>query len=199
MLLMKIKKIIKNFFGTENDILLKFSLSCFFTGILFMIFAFLFQNDTTQQPTKTFTYISGILFAIWLISIENENSIKETIKELFRLIFSFVVLILALDFCLNQSIHFNGLKLISYSLLSCIGILSCIFYLISKFIDILKLIKKIIIHLKNKLLNTEKQTPSKIKSLIENTTAFLLAISGLGVAIKAIIVPLINLVRNLPI
>lgn len=191
----KIKKIIKTVFGTENNILTKFSLSCFFTGILFFALSLYFQSDSTTQPTMTFTYISGTLLAIWLITIENNESAWEIIKELFRLIISFVVLILSLNFCLNQSTHLFGFKLIFFSILSCIGILLCLFYLISKFIDILKSIKIAIEHFKSKLFGSEKPTTSKIKSLIENITAFLVTIAGLGVAIKTIIEPLLNLIK----
>lgn len=191
----KIKKIIKTIFGTENYILLKFSLSCFFTGILFFALALYFQNDNTTQPTMTFTYISGILLAIWLITIENRDSAWEIIKELFRLIISFIFLIFSLNFCLNQSKHLIGFKLVFLSTLSCIFILLCLFYLISKFVDILKSIKLAVKHFKNKLFGSEKPTTSKIKSLIENITAFLVTIAGLGVAIKTIVEPLLNLIK----
>lgn len=191
----KIKKIIKTIFGTENYILLKFSLSCFFTGILFFTLALFFQNDNTTQPTMTFTYISGILLAIWLITIESRDSIWEIIKELLRLIISFSILIFSLNFCLNQSIYLVGFKLVFLSTLSCIGILLCLFYLISKFVDILKSLKLAIEHFKNKLFGSEKPTTSKIKSLIENITAFLVTIAGLGVAIKTIVEPLLNLIK----
>lgn len=145
----------------------------------------------------TFTYISGILLAIWIITIESRDSAWEIIKELFRLIISFVLLILSLNFCLNQSIYLVGFKLIFLSILSCIGILLCLFYLISKFVDILKSLKLAIDHFKNKLFGSEKPTTSKIKSLIENITAFLVTIAGLGVAIKTIVEPLLNLIKVL--
>ncbi len=191
----KIKKIIKDIFGTENNILTKFSLSCFFTGILFFGLSLYFQNDSTTQPTMTFTYISGVLLAIWLITIENRDSALEIIKEFFRLIIAFIILIYALDFCLNQSIHLIGFKLVFFSTLSCIGILVCLFYLISKFVDILKSLKLAIERFKNKLFGSERPTTSKIKSLIENITAFLVTIAGLGVAIKTIVEPLLNLIK----
>lgn len=191
----KIKEIIKIVFGTENNILLKFSLSCFFTGILFFILALFFRNENKMQQSMAFTHISGVLLAIWLISIETKKSAWEIMKELFRLIAAFFVLIFSLNFCLNQSINLTGFKLFFCSIFSCIGILMCFFYLISKFIDILKSIKKAIGHFKNKLFGSEKPTTSKIKSLIENITAFLVTVAGLGVAIKAIIEPLLNLIK----
>ena len=191
----KIKKIIKIIFGTENNILLKFSLSCFFTGILFFILAVYFQTDTNTQPSMTFTYISGILLAIWIISIENRTSIMEIIKELIRLIVSFVVLIFSLHFCLNQSKNLTGLALIFRSILACIFILICIFYLISKFIDIIKSMKKVFKYIKSKIFGSEQPTTSKIKSLIENLTTFLVTVAGLGVAIKTLVEPFFNLIK----
>lgn len=191
----KIKKMVKTIFGTENNILTKFSLSCFFTGILFFALSLYFQNDSTTQPTMTFSYISGTLLAIWLISIGDVKSIQEIFKEFFRLYVSFIGLFFSLDFCLNQSINFAGFKLAFCSILSSICILLCFFYFISKFIDILMSIKKIFVHFKNKLFGSAKPTTSKIKSLIENITAFLVTVAGLGVAIKTVVEPLIDLIK----
>ena len=123
----KIKKIVKTVFGTENNILTKFSLSCFFTGILFFALSLYFQNDSTAQPTMTFSYISGTLLAIWLISIGDIKSIQEIFKEFFRLYASFILLIFSLDFCLNQSINLTGFKLAFGSILSSICIFLCFF------------------------------------------------------------------------
>lgn len=191
----KIKKIVKIVFGTENNILSKFSLSCFFTGILFFALSLYFQNDSATQPTMTFSYISGTLLAIWLISIGDVKSIQETFKEFFRLFASFIGLIFSLNFCLNQSINLTGFKLVFGSILSSICIFLCFFYFISKFIDILMSIKKIFVHFKNKLFGSAKPTTSKIKSLIENITAFLVTVAGLGVAIKTVVEPLIDLIK----
>lgn len=189
----KIKKIIKELFGTEHNIILKFSLSCLFTGILFSMLALYFQNEFQQY--LTFTFISGILIAIWFVCLETKDSGWEVINEIVRLIVLFTVLFFSLNFCLNQSIEYNGFKLIFYTTLSCIGILFSSFYLISKFIDILKSIKRIIKYFKNKLLGSEKTMASKVKMLIENITAFLVAIAGLAVAIKALVEPLFNLIK----
>lgn len=38
-MLNKIKKSVRFLFGTENGILVKFSISCFMTGVLLLIFA----------------------------------------------------------------------------------------------------------------------------------------------------------------
>ncbi len=191
----KIKKIIKAVFGTENNILIKFSLSCFFTGILFFALSLYFQSDSTTQPTTTFSYISGVLLAIWLISIENRDSILEIFKEILRLAVSFIGLIFALDFCLNQSKNLIEFKLVFCSILYSVVILLCVFYLISKLIDILKSLKKVIGYFKNKLFDSTEPTTSKIKSLVENITAFLVALAGLGVAIKTIVEPIFNLIK----
>lgn len=72
----KIKALIKIIFGTQNNLFLKANLSCFFTGILFCIFAFMFQKEYPSQPTMLFTYISGILLGIWLITFETNGKLK---------------------------------------------------------------------------------------------------------------------------
>lgn len=193
----KIKKVLKYIFGTEDHTFLKFNLSCFITGMLFLILALAFEADNMpSQPTSVFIYISSTLFAIWIITTESIATAQEFFKELFRLFIFFIVFIFSLNFCLNQSITLNGFKLIFFSILSCIGIFFCLFYLISKIFDIIKSIKKFFVYVKQKLFNSVQPATSKVKSLIENMTALLVAIAGLGVAIKTIIEPLINLFNN---
>lgn len=191
----KIKRVIKIFFGTENNLFLKINLSCFFTGILFVIFALIFEEEHPSQPAMVFSNISGTLLGIWLITLESKNKPWEIIKEFIRLMIFFLILIYSLHFCINLSVKYNGFLLILFSILSCIGILLCSFYLIAKFIDILHFTKKIFKQIKEKLFNSVQPATSKAKTLIENITAFLVSIAGLGIAIKTIIEPLINLFK----
>lgn len=191
----KICTIIKYVFGTQNNILLKLNISLFISAILFYIFAIMIKDQNNPQPYNTFVYISSILFFIWMLFAQYNNSIREFMFEIVRLIVFFCILVFSLNFCINTSISLSGIRLISGSTLSCIGIIGCSFYLISKFIDIFTLVKKIFAQIKQKLFNSDQPSTSKIKSLIENITAFLVAIAGLGVAIKAIIEPLINLFK----
>lgn len=189
----KIKKVIKKIFGTENNLFLKINLSCFFTGALFCIFALMFQKEYPSQPTIIFSYISAILLAIWMATLETKDKPWEIIKEFIRLIIFFLILLYSLNFCINLSVNYSGFLLILFSTLSCIGILSCSFYFLAKFIDIFHFIKKVFTQIKQKLFNSVQPATSKAKALIENITAFLVSIAGLGIAIKTIIEPLINL------
>lgn len=192
----KISTIIKYIFGTQNNILLKLNISLFISAILFYIFAILIKDQSNPEPYNTFIYISSILFFIWMLFAQYNNSIRELMFEIVRLITFFCILVFSLNFCINTSIGLSGVRLISCSILSCIGIIGCSFYLTSKFIDIFALVKKIFTQIKQKLFDSDQPSTSKIKSLIENITAFLVSIAGLGVAIKAIIEPLINLFMN---
>ena len=191
----KIKKIIKITFGTESNLMLKFGLSCFITGFLFFLFALIFQANSVTQHTMIYTYISAVLFAISIITAGNITSLYEFFKETFRFFFAFMILTFSLNFCIIQSINYNGVILVFYSILSCIGFLFCSFYLVSKFIDIFKTAKKIFIQFKRKLFDSVEPATTKAKALIENITAFLVAIAGLGLAIKTIIEPLIDLMK----
>lgn len=191
----KIKKIVKIIWGTENNLFLKFNLSCLFTGILFFIFSLSFQKEYPSQPTTTFSYISAIFWAIWLITLETKERPCEIIKQLTRLIIFFLILVYSLNFCINLSINYNGFLLIFFSILSSIGILLCLFYLIAKFIDILNFTKNIFRQIKQKVFYSVQPATSKAKALIENITAFLVSIAGLGIAIKTIIEPLISLFK----
>lgn len=189
----KIKKVIKKIFGTENNLFLKINLSCFFTGTLFCIFALMFEKEYPSQPNIIFTNISAILLAIWIITLETKDKPWKIITEFFRLIFFFFILFFSLNFCINLSVKYNGFLLILFSIFSCIGMLLCSFYLVAKFIDIFIFAKKVFKQIKEKLFNSVQPATSKAKALIENITAFLVSIVGLGIAIKTIIEPLINL------
>lgn len=192
----KISTIIKYIFGTQNNILIKLNISLFISAILFYIFAIIIEDQNNPEPYNTFLYLSSILFFIWMLFAQYNNSIREFMFEIVRLITFFCILVFSLNFCINTSISLSGVRLIGGSILSCIGIIGCSFYLISKFVDIFTLVKKIFTHIKQKLFDSDQPSTSKIKSLIENITAFLVSIAGLGVAIKAIIEPLINLFMN---
>lgn len=188
-----IKKIIRVIFGTQNNLFIKMNLSCFFTGVLFCIFALMLQEEYPSQPTTIFSNISGFLLGTWLITLETKDKPSKIIGEVFRLIIFFFILYPSLNFCINLSINYSGFLLLLFSILSCIGILFCSFYLIAKFIDIFLFTKKIFKQIKEKLFNSVQPATSKAKALIENITAFLVSIAGLGIAIKTIIEPLINL------
>ena len=191
----KIKVAIKVIFGTQNNIYLKSSCSFFISGILFLAFSAIAREQQNAQANSLFSAISGILLGMWLCLIQNTNSLWEIIKEIFRLFVFFVILIFSLNFCINLSINQHGFCLIVYSILSCIGLFLCSFYLISKFVDIFVFIKNIFKQIKQKIFNSVQPATSKAKALIENITAFLVSIAGLGIAIKTIIEPLINLFK----
>ena len=190
-----IKKIIKIIFGTKDNLFLKANLSCFFTGILFCMFALMFQKEYPSQPTMVFSYISAILLAIWLVTLELKDKPWKIITEFNRLIFTFFILYFSLNFCINLSVMYNGFLLVFFSIAACMGLLLCSFYLIAKFIDIFLYTKKLFKQFKEKLFNSVQPATSKAKTLIENITAFLVSIAGLGIAIKTIIEPLINLFK----
>lgn len=191
----KAKKVIKIIFGTEDAIKLKFSLSCLLTGILFFLFSIAFQETGNKQPTILFTYISGTFSAFWLVTITDRVTIEEICYELLRLGTFFLSIIFSLNFCLNLSPNYDGFELFIYSIFSCIGIFFSLFYLMSKFIDILKFAKDLCKHIKDKMYDSIQPAQTKLMSLIENITAFFVAIAGLAVAIKTIVEPLIGLIK----
>lgn len=193
----KLKKIVKIIFGTQNNISLKIHISLFITGALFFIFALLSQN-IDALASKTFTILSGMLLAIWIIIVQGSDSAQEIIKEFIRLYLYLFILIFALDFCITSIYNFHGIKLVILATISCIGILCSSFYLISKFCDIFAFFIKIFKQIKIKLFGSVNPEADRIKNLIENITALLVSIAGLGVAIKTIIEPLINLIKQLP-
>ena len=189
----KIKKFIKIIFGIENNITLKIDCSFFISAILFLTFSLIAKEQNNIQVYNTFLCISSSLFGFWLAFIPNYTSILDFFIELIRLLIFSYFLYLSFNFCFYLSAMYNGFLLILFSILSCIGILISTFYFISKFTNIFNWFKKIFNQVKEKLFNSVQPATSKAKALIENITAFLVSIAGLGIAIKAIIEPLINL------
>lgn len=195
-----IKKIIKFLFATENNISLKFSFSLLVTGLLFFMFGFHIQDSGNKQMLDLFGAMTSLSLGMWLTSIQEEKSIWEFIKGLFRMFIFLLILICSLNFCLNSGVTLQGTKLYIGSILSYLGIMGCSFYFISKFVDVFHFFKNLFSQVKRKIFNSiqsgeSEQKTTKLKAFIENTTAFLLSITGLAVAIKAILEPIINFVK----
>lgn len=179
----KIRKLIKAIRSNTNNLMLKLNISFLITAIIFFIFAFLSQK--ISDSSSILTFISAFYFCIWLILTKGSNSIEKFFFELIRLYFLFIIFLLSLYECLNFILNYDSSSIIGI-ILSSLGIFCFILYLTSAFINIIALIKKVFLQIKLKLFNTPNPAPSKIKALIENITAFLVALGGLTVAIKVI-------------
>lgn len=177
------KKTFKFMFGTDNDIMFKINCSIFITTILLSILSVL--SSENHDSNITFTIIAGLLWGIWINIVQGTDSINKFFFELFRFCFFFILLFLSLYVCLNYALDSTSVNTICVYF-SCFGLFLCICYLTTKTISIINFIKNIFSKLKAKLYNSTEPAPNKIKALIENITAFLVAIGGLTVAIKVI-------------
>lgn len=70
----KAKRIIGVIFGTEKNISVKCSFSLFATGVLFFTIAIMFAGNENTTVLNIFEYASGISFALWLISAQENDS-----------------------------------------------------------------------------------------------------------------------------
>lgn len=188
----KIKEFIKNWKNQPN-FLIKINCSFFITGCLFLIFSTILKAQNFIETSSVFAFFSGIGLGAWLSFNQNQDSLKSFFKELGKLTIFILILIFSLNFCLNTCIEKHGLYLLLHTLISFLGLLYCSYYLVTKFVNIFTTFKSIFIKIKQKIFSSAQPSPSKLKSLIENITAFLVSIAGLGVAIKAVIEPLIKL------
>ena len=189
------EKIFKIIFGTKNNIMLKFKLSLPVSATLIYVFAIIFQEKTNPETAQVLIYISGILLLTCFVVVQNNSTIVDFLCEFIRLMIFFFILIFSLDFCVNTNLNIHGWRLILYSILACLGLFSCTFYFIAKFLDIYNFIKNLFKQIKERLFNSTSSSTSKLTALIENITALFVAIGGLALAIKAIIEPLINLFK----
>lgn len=170
---------------------LKIKLSIFITACIFFLFSLRIDNYSDLQH-NIFVYLSGITFAIWICITQDNDSALQYVYGFFRLSLFFFIFISSLKFCIYLYVGYHGLRLIIYSLLASIGIFYSVLYLVVKFIDIYKFIIMIFNKLKKIIFTSIETKASKTRILIENITAFLVSITGLGLAIKSIIIPIIS-------
>lgn len=177
------KKIYKLIFGTENNLTLTVSISFLITAIILFLFALLSQGNLNVN--NAFIYMSALFFSLWILLIQGADSVDKFVCELVRLLLFSLILIYSLISCWyviqdKNSVNFTLVILCSF------GLCLCSIYFVSKVIDILNFIKKVFLQIKSKLFNTTEPATTKATALIENVTAFLVAIGGFTVAIKAI-------------
>lgn len=176
------KKIINVIFGNSNNLFIKFSSASFITAIIFFVLAFISPENSVAM--NTFIVLSGLFFSIWLVFTQGSNSGAKILSEIVRLFMFFIIFIYSLYYCiqfvLGEDSNMLGV------ILSCVGLFFCVFYFISKLADIVELIRKGFRQIKIKLFNTANPATTKFKALIENITAFLVAVGGLTVAVKVI-------------
>lgn len=184
----KFKKFFSIIYGSENkNVYFCVSIASLITSIVLAILAFLFKSD--KSSSLFFTYAATIFFSIWLILTYGANSAEKLACEGVRLVIFFSAFIVSLLYLLQINISKNYF----FGIFACLGLfLSCI-YFIFKLNAIFDFVKTIFKQLKLKLFNTDKPTPSGIKSVIENVTVFLVSIGGFSIALKTIIETLLQI------
>lgn len=183
-MIQKLKKIFSIIFGSQDNIFFKVSFASLITSIILALFAWLFTAD--YIASNFFTFTCALFFTVWIILTRGFNSAEKLIYELIRLLCFFTAFI----WSLNCFLHLNSYNKIHFYIagsLSCIGLFFSCIYFISKLNDIFDFVRTIFKQIKIKLFNTDKPTPSGIKSVIENITVFLVSIGGFSIAIKTII------------
>lgn len=140
----KLIKLIENVFGTKGNIRIKFGFSLFISGLLFFTFSIYFKDYENVLIYKTFTYISAFLFCFWMILVSDVKTLEEFSIELFRLSVVFFSFIFSLYFCIIDCVNYNGFGLVIRIIGRCTVIVFCFFYLVSRFVDILIIIKNIV-------------------------------------------------------
>ena len=168
--------------------------SCLAIGLLYFILGFFQSQHSTIS--LMFSIISGMFLAAWIITSEDHKTVLGILAEIISLLIFIFSLIHSLNFILNFLYSTYGKKFIIYSILSSIGLFYCCVYLTLKFVSIFNYIKKIIRKIQKSIFNFQEDRPSKLKLFLQNTTAILIALSGITVAIKSIVEPLITLLKK---
>lgn len=183
----KIKEIVKKtfnlIFDVQNNIMFILSSSFLITAVIFILLALISQEN--RNASTVFTYISGFLLSIWINLVQESDSAQKFISGLARLYVFFIIFIFSLYNCLVFAIEYNSQNILKI-IMSSIGLLLCSIYFVSRLMNIFNFVKRMFAQIKMKLFNTTNPATTKAKALIENITAFLVAIGGLTVAIKVI-------------
>lgn len=177
------KKIFKIIFGSDDAIPIKINCSLCITATIFLIFAIL--SKEIHDSLSVFIFLSGLLWSIFIVSIQGVDSFVKFIYGFVRLYIFFLIFLFSMYVCLTYALDNTSVNMI-YVCLACFGLFVCVFYFVTKLISIINFVKTVFSMIKSKLYNAADSTPNKIKALVENVTAFLVAIGGLTVAISVI-------------
>lgn len=178
-----LKNMFKSILGTHNITMFKLSISSLVTSCILFIFALLYQGSNNE--TNIFTYASALFFVLWLITTKGFDNTEKLCYEFVRLIFFFGIFIYSINYFAKCN-NYHGLQLYLFFTLSCIGLFLCSYYFISKLSDIFNFIRNLFEQFKSKLFYSKRPETSKLKSFIENITAFLVSVGGFAIAFKTI-------------
>lgn len=185
----KIKKLIKLVFGSDKDIRSTFGISLFFTGLCLSLFTFMFE--TNSRESIFLIYASAICFFLWLFITYGSEIADKLILTLVRVLLSLLFLSIALSIFLKLETYNNSFSFYLNAVIMIILLLICAYYYVSKAKWILSLMKKMYIQIKDKLFFNK--TENKFKLAVENTTAFLVSLSGLIIAVGSIVTAIMQL------
>lgn len=180
----KLKKIFSSIFGTQENIMIKINISCFIASVIFFMFAFTYQTDYGKE--SYFTFISAFFFAMWIILTGGVDSLGTLASGTTRLFCFLCIFVGSFSYSLQYVVNDKEISLLRLGV-SVVGIVLCITYVVCKMVDIFNFVKKLFGQIKLKLFNTDKPATNKAKALIENSTAFMIAIGGFAIAIKTIV------------
>lgn len=187
----KIKKTFKFVFGNDKDIASTFGVSCFITGICLSLFTFMFKINSRESTFLIYT--SSMCFFLWILITQGVKigikTVDKFVVELIRALFALLILSYSLSISLKLKTY-NDLSFYSHAIIMAIFLLICVYYFVTKTKWFLSFIKKIFFQIKDKLFS--KKTENKFKIAIENTTAFLVSLSGLIIAVGTIITAIIQ-------
>lgn len=191
-----LKKILKFPFGQWKNINLKSASTFFILGMVFMFLGSMIGTWEDKQAQNMMLVFSSINFAFFLIGIDGPDTGMRIVFNLVAFMFFTAGVLFPLNFFLNKAPYIVGWQLIWKSIISAAALSVATLYWISKAIDLIRVVKDLIIKLKKILFShngrEEVTIFGKIKSLLENATAFLLALAGFGIAAKGVLLPVLH-------
>ncbi len=153
-------------------------------AVLFMLF-YLVQGHAGIE-NNFYMGVSAIFFAIWIILVNGIDSLEKLYFEVTRIFIFMFVFVFSFYYVLDYTVNGNEINR-GVTVFATFGAILCVFYLISKVVDIFNFIKKIFIQIKKSLFNTENVATSKFKAAIENGTTFLVTIGAFAIAVKTLL------------
>lgn len=197
----KFKRILKIIFGSSDDFLLKFGISCFLSGIFFgalMLYPY-YTNTSYQNVNDIASGLSSFCFAMGIVLCTGPEKFTQFIFQCFRFIVFLFLFIASLGYwgaaILNNPLPLLPKPSLVTLILAAIILLLCFIYILTIFFIILKSFKKIIKKIGVFVFNFESN--NRFSKVLQNITAIILALSGITAAIWTASKPVLELISNL--
>ncbi len=195
------KKMLKGIFGSLDDLLLKFEISCFLSGFFFgaLMFYPYYTNTSYQNVNDIASGLSSFFFAMGIVLCTGPEEFIQFVFHCFRFIVFLFLFIASLGYwgaaILNNPLPLLPRPSLVTLVIAAIILLLCFIYILTIFFTIIKAFKKILKKINLSVFNFESN--NKFIKVFQNISVIILALSVLIATIFAASKSVLDLTVNL--